>query len=54
MYVLITSTEIQIRHMENHMYLEEKPQVCAVYQSPEISPGQTDVWRAYITPVFNV
>jgi len=54
MYVLITSTEIQIRHMENHMYREEKPQVCAVYQSPEISPGQTDVWRAYITPVFNV
>lgn len=40
MYVLITPKEIKIRHMENHMYWEEKkkPQVCS-----EILPGQTDV-----------
>lgn len=52
MYVLITSKETQIRHMENHMYCKEKTQVCSIYQSPEISPGQTDVWRACMTPVL--
>lgn len=53
-HVCVNSTEIQVRHTENHMYWEEKAQVCSIYQSPEISPGQTDVWRACVTPVFNV